>query len=210
MKLENLPDGGHDKEIWKRSRVRSGDKASQQRNTETWWRRTTATLLGVSFGTYITRRRDVLMGRTNRCFIWNLFETSWRCTDGSSSLRSLEMSLWHINKTSWRRTTETSWGRSTETSLDVSFETHLCCDVQRDVVTTSPRRLVAGWVAINYNSFYLSFIDFFIDSITSKRIKLHASSHYVNWLSANNLTNWLRHVASTATRQSSELWPYQA
>ena len=36
---------------------------SQQRNSETWWRRTTATLLGVSFGSYRRRRRDVLMGR---------------------------------------------------------------------------------------------------------------------------------------------------
>ena len=32
MKLENLPDGGYDKVIWKRSRDRSRDKASQQRN----------------------------------------------------------------------------------------------------------------------------------------------------------------------------------
>ena len=47
----------------KRSRDRSRDKASRQRNSETWWRRTTATLLGVSFGSYRRRRRDVLMGR---------------------------------------------------------------------------------------------------------------------------------------------------
>ena len=41
-----------------------------------------------------------------------------------------------------------SWRRSSETSLDVSFETYLRrhWDVQRDVVTTSLRRLVAGWV----------------------------------------------------------------
>ena len=32
--------------------------------------------------------------------------------------------------------------------MGVSFETYLrrCWDVQRDVVTTSPQRLVAGWV----------------------------------------------------------------
>ena len=61
------------------------------------------------------------------CFIWDLFETSWR------------------------RTTETSWRRSTETSLGVSFETYLRrhWDVQRDVVTTLLRRLVAGWVIMN-------------------------------------------------------------
>ena len=38
-------------------------RPSQQRNSETWWRRTTTTLLGVSFGTYKRRCRDVVMGR---------------------------------------------------------------------------------------------------------------------------------------------------
>ena len=47
----------------RRSRDRSRDKASRQRNPETWWRRTTATLLGVSFGSYRRRRGDVLMRR---------------------------------------------------------------------------------------------------------------------------------------------------
>ena len=60
MKLENLPDGSHHKVIWKRSRDSSRYKASQQPNSETWWRRTTATLLGVSFG---TNMREILMGR---------------------------------------------------------------------------------------------------------------------------------------------------
>ena len=36
---------------------------SRKRNIETWWRRTTTTLLGVLFGTYRRRHRDVLMGR---------------------------------------------------------------------------------------------------------------------------------------------------
>ena len=49
--------------IWKRSRDCSRDKPSRQRNSETWWRRVTATLLGVSFGIYKRRRRDLLMGR---------------------------------------------------------------------------------------------------------------------------------------------------
>ena len=82
------------------------------------------------------------------CFIWDLLEMSWRRTDETSSLRPLETWSRHTNKMSWRRTTETSWRRSTETSLGVSFETYLlhCWDVQRDVVTTSPRRLVVGWV----------------------------------------------------------------
>ena len=155
MRCENLPAGGHDKVIWKRSGDRSRDKASRQRNSETWWRRTTATLLGVSFGSYRRRRRDVLMDVVDTyhwdvlvtyhwdvvgCFIWDLFETLWGRTDGTSSLRPLEMLSRHTNKT-WRRTTETSWRLSSEMLLGVSFETYLRCrwDVQRDVITTSPR-----------------------------------------------------------------------
>ena len=73
------------------------------------------------------------------CFIWDLFETSWRRTDGAPSLRPHETSSRHTNKTSWTRTTETV--------LDVSFETYMQrhWDIQRDVIMTSPRRLVAGW-----------------------------------------------------------------
>ena len=65
MRLENLPDGGHVKVIWSRERSRdcTRDKASRQRDSKTWWRRTTATLLGVLFGSYRRRSRDVLMGR---------------------------------------------------------------------------------------------------------------------------------------------------
>ena len=62
MRRENLPDGGHEKVLWKHSGERSRDKRSRQSNSETWWRRTTATLLGVSFGSYRRGRRDVLMG----------------------------------------------------------------------------------------------------------------------------------------------------
>ena len=63
MRLENLKDGGHDKVIWSREHSRDGirDKASRQLNSKTWGRRTTATLLGVSFGSYRRRRRDALM-----------------------------------------------------------------------------------------------------------------------------------------------------
>ena len=60
MRRENLPDNGQ--VIWKLSRDRSRDKVSRQRNSETWWRRTTATLLGVSFGSYRRGRIDILMG----------------------------------------------------------------------------------------------------------------------------------------------------
>ena len=93
------------------------------------------------------------------CFIWDLFETSWRRTYGTSSLRPHETSSQHTNKTLWRRTTETSWRRSTETSLSVSFETYLRrhWDIQRDVVTTSPRRLVSGWVSCVFVSQHMNF-----------------------------------------------------
>ena len=83
MRREKLSAGGHVKVIWKGSRDRSRDKVSRQRNSETWLSRTTATLLGVSFGSYRRRCRDVLMGRrgdvalTRRwVFHWDLFETS--------------------------------------------------------------------------------------------------------------------------------------
>ena len=74
----------------------------RQSNSVTWWRRTTATLLDASFGSYRRHRRDLLMGRCGYdvlvtyhwdvagCFIWDLFETLWRRTDGTSSLRPLE------------------------------------------------------------------------------------------------------------------------
>ena len=152
MRRENLL---YDKVIWKRKRDRSRDKASWQHNSETWWRRTTATLLDVSHGSYTRCRRDVLMGRRGYVplrrrwvfhmrLILDVKETYWLDV---VILHPLETSSRHTNKTSWRRTTETSWWRSTETSLGVSFETYLRrrWDVQRDVVTTSPRRLVAGW-----------------------------------------------------------------
>ena len=132
MRRENLPVGGHDKVTWERSRNHSRDKASRQRNSETWWRRTTMTLLGVSFASYRRRRRDVLMGHREyvplrRCWVFHLrpIEMSWRPANGASSLRPLETSSRHTNKTPWRRTTEKSWRRSTETSLGVSFERHL-------------------------------------------------------------------------------------
>ena len=88
------------------------------------------------------------------CFILDLFGTSWRRTDGTSSVRPLETLSRYSNKTSWTCTTETPWWCSTDTSSGVSFETYLwrCWDVQRDVVTTSPQHLVGGWVP---NLFYL-------------------------------------------------------
>ena len=48
-----LPDGGNDKV--KENRIET--------YSDTWWRRITATLLGVSFGTYRKRCKGVLMGR---------------------------------------------------------------------------------------------------------------------------------------------------
>ena len=101
-----------------------------------WWRCTTATLLGVSFGSYRRRPRYILMGRSGYVLLkclgdvplrrhwvfhlrlaWDVVETY--C--GTSLLRPHEMSSRHTNKTSWSRTTETSLRRSTETSLGVSI-----------------------------------------------------------------------------------------
>ena len=74
------------------------------------------------------------------CFIWDLFETLWR--------RPFETLLQRFKKTLGRRTTKTSWRRSIETSLGASFGTNLRrrWDTQKDVITTSPRHLNAGWV----------------------------------------------------------------
>ena len=75
-----------------------------------WSRCTTTTLLGVSFGRYRRPRRELLMGRhryvplrrlggvrlrrlwvfPTGCFIWGLFETLWRRTDGTPSFCPLE------------------------------------------------------------------------------------------------------------------------
>ena len=139
MRRENLLDGGHNKVIWKRSRDRRRDKLSRQRSSETWWRRTTATLLRVWFGSYRRTCRDVqdvldmyhwdvlvtyhwgVVGG----FIWDLFEKSERRTDGTLSLCPLETSSRHANKTAWKSTTEKSWRRSTKTWLGVSFEKYL-------------------------------------------------------------------------------------
>ena len=142
------PDGDHDKVILKCSRDRSRDKASQQSNSETWWRRTTATLLGVSFGSYRRRRRDVLL----RChcmfhlrLIWDVVKTYWWGVVIASPWDVVTTNQW--KHTSWRRTSETSWRSSTETSLGVSIERYLRrrWDVQKDVVTTLPGSLAAEW-----------------------------------------------------------------
>ena len=61
MRLKNLPDGGHVKVICSKGCAR--DKVLRQCDPKMLWRRTTATLLGVSFGSYRRRGRDVLMGR---------------------------------------------------------------------------------------------------------------------------------------------------
>ena len=150
MRRGNLPDGRHDKVIWKRSRDGS--------NSETWWRRTTATLLGVSFGSYRRCCRDVLKGCSGYVpmrrlgdvplrfrwvlhlkLVWYVVETNW----WEVVITSHETSSRHTNKSLWRLPL---WRIGDV--LGVSFGTYLQrrWDVQRDVVTTSPQRLVAGWV----------------------------------------------------------------
>ena len=165
MRLENLPDGDHDKVIWSRERSRDGtrDKASRQRNSKTWWRRTTATLLGVSFGSYRRRRRDVLMGRGGYVplrrlsdvalrrhwvfhlrLVWDVVETYWWDIVITSQWDVITTYQQDVVKTyHWDVLAAFHWD-----VVGVSFETYLrrYWDVQRDVATTSPRRLVAGWV----------------------------------------------------------------
>ena len=158
MRRENLPAGGHDKVIWKRSRDRSRDKASRQRNSETWLRRTTVTLLGVSFGSYRRRCRDVLMGRRGYIplrrlgdiplirgwvfhlrLIWDVVETYWwdvplrRGHD--VPIRGREnVPLRCLDNVPLRR----HW----------VFHLRHTCDVAgtyRETSTASPQRRVAGW-----------------------------------------------------------------
>ena len=130
MRRENLPAGGHDKVIWKRGRDRSRDKVSRQRNSETWWKRATATLLGVSFGSFRRRHRDVLMGRRGYLplrrlgdvplrrrwvfhlrLIWDVVETYW----WDVIIMSVVI-MTHTNKTSWRHINQKFWRRSIESS----------------------------------------------------------------------------------------------
>ena len=107
-----------------------------------------------------------------KCFIWGLFETSWRRTDGTSLLGLLKTSSRRFNKTSWRRATETPWRRSIETSLSVSFETYLqrCWNLQRNIVTTSRRRLVSGWGPIKIKKLiWCSFFQHFCSYVRSQQ-----------------------------------------
>ena len=137
---------------------------SRRDELRTWWRRTTTTFLGVSFGltgdvvdTYhwdvlVTYHREVV-----GCFIWDLFETPWRRIDGTSLLCPFETSLQRSIKTLWGRATEMSWRRSIDISLGVSLGTQLWRhwdDVQRDVVTTLTQCLNAVWVlSLNLSKF---------------------------------------------------------
>ena len=163
MRRENLPDGGHEKVIWRRSRDRSRGKASRQRHSETWWRRTTVMLLGVSFGSYRRRRRDVLNGtswiRTTETSWWRTTETSLGILFGTYLRRCRDVLMGRRHCFPLRRCRDIPIRPREDIPLRrlatfhwdvvgcVSFETYLqrCWDVQTDVVATSPRRLVAGW-----------------------------------------------------------------
>ena len=74
------------------------------------------------------------------CFIWDLFERLRTRAGGMLLPRPLERSSRLSNKT----------------SLGVSFWTYLRrrWDEQRNVITTSTRRLVAGWVAVVFTSVF--------------------------------------------------------
>ena len=153
MRSGNLPDGGNDKVTWKRSRdliIRRRNNVTLRRDGDVPQRCTDCFIWDLQ-DTSQRRTNGTSRTRTTEtswwCFIWDLSETSWRRTDTTSLLRPLKTSSRRFNKMLWRRTTETSSRLSTETSLGVSFETYLRrhWDVQRDVLTTSPWRLVPGW-----------------------------------------------------------------
>ena len=137
-----------------------------------WSRCTTTTLFGVSFGRNRRPCRDLLMARHRYVPMRRLVAYDWdvfgcfqlgvsfeaclrRC--GDVLMGHCHFVPWrrcHVrchDAVSWRRTTETVWRRSTETSLGVSFETYLrrSWDVQREVVMTSPWRLVAWWLELS-------------------------------------------------------------
>ena len=111
MRCENLRDWAQDKVTWKSSR-------DQQRNCKTWWRRTPATLLSVSFGIYRRSRRDVLMGRQRYVPLRRLGEVPlrrrWVC-----HLRL----AWDVQETHW-------WDVVVTSSWDVVMT------FQEDVVET--------------------------------------------------------------------------
>ena len=125
--------------------------------------------MGLSFGSYMRCRRDVLMRRRgfvplrrrwvfHLSLVWDVMKTYHWDVLATFHWDIVGCFIWDLFEMSWRRTTETSWRRSIETSLGVSFETCLrrCWDIQSDVITTSPQRLVAGWVVISQKSFKFS------------------------------------------------------
>ena len=91
---------------------------SQQRNSETRWRCTTATLLSVWFGTYRRRRRDVLMGLQRYVPLRSLGDVTLR----RRWLFHLRL-FWDVEETHW-------WGVVVTSSWDV------VTTLQYDVVET--------------------------------------------------------------------------
>ena len=163
MRCENLPGECHDKVIWKRSRHHSRDKASRQCNSETWWRRIAATLLGVSFGSNRRRCRDVQMRRRGyvplRRLGWHAtvtllgvsFETYLiRCGDVLMGRRHY-VPLRHRYDKPMRRCEDVPLSCLSDVPLRRHwvFQLKGTCDVAgtwKDVVMTSPGCLVVGWV----------------------------------------------------------------
>ena len=159
MRRGNLPDGGHDKVTWKHIRdllTRLRDNVTLRRGLDVpqrcYWVFKLG-LTGETVGAYWwdvmdTYHWDVLVTYqwdAVRCFIWDLFETC-----GNILMRRCCYVLLrrrHDVPIRYDGDVPSSWRRSIETSSGVSFETYLRrrWDMKRDVVPTSPRRLVAGW-----------------------------------------------------------------
>ena len=155
MRRESLPDGGHDKVIWKRSRDRSRDKKLRQCNSETSWRHTTATLLGVSFGSYRRRCRDVLMGRLGYVTLRRLGDVSLRRRWVFHLRRPGDVLMECCHYVPLRRRHGIPIRRLGDVPLRRSCVFHLrrTCDV-----ATLPRRLVSGWVNVFINIIHIIWV----------------------------------------------------
>ena len=138
------------------------NKTSQKRNSETWWRPTTTTFLGVSFRTYRRRCRDVLMGRRGYVPLWR---------PGNVPLRHCWVFhlrlFWGVLETYWWDVVATSFWYVVTTFQQYVVETYhwdVLVTFHRDVVGcfiwgvtatllgrterrryASPRRLNAEW-----------------------------------------------------------------
>ena len=78
-------------------------------------------------------------------FIWDLFQTTWRHTDETLLLRTLETPSCHSNETSWRQITETSCRHCTEMLLGCFPWDVTATSLETLCYMSSSQRLVSRW-----------------------------------------------------------------